>query len=94
MTNSDAKCIMILSNLAKAMDADSRVLICDIFISQRLGEADLASAVLDNAVISMGWKERTGDGFRKILDAAGLELIQIWRAPAVPGGCVETKLRG
>ncbi|RMJ09789.1 hypothetical protein BHE90_013890 [Fusarium euwallaceae] len=83
----------ILSRLAEAMSPDSRVLICEMVLPPRVGEADFASAVLDQAVMTMGGKERTEEGFKKILEAAGLELVHTWRVPAVPGGCVEGRLK-
>jgi hypothetical protein len=89
----DPVCINILSQLAKSMAPDSRVLICDMVIPQRVGEATFASAVLDQAVMAMGGKERTEEGFRKLFETAGMELVQVWRAPGVPGGCVEGKLK-
>ncbi|KAL6365452.1 hypothetical protein LRP88_01446 [Fusarium phalaenopsidis] len=83
----------ILSRLAEAMSPDSRVLICEMVLPPRVGEADFASAVLDQAVMTMGGKERTEEGFKKILEAAGLELIHTWRVPGVPGGCAEGRLK-
>ncbi|KAJ4257388.1 hypothetical protein NW762_008508 [Fusarium torreyae] len=86
--------IQILTRLAEAMKPYSRVLICEMVLAPRVGEADFASAVLDQAVMTMGGKERTEAGFQKMFDAAGLELVRTWRAPGVPGGCVEAKLKG
>lgn len=89
----DPVCIGILKNLAKAMTLESRVLICDMVIPSRVGELDFPAAVLDQAVMTMGGKERTREGFSKLLEAAGLELVEVWRAPGVPGGCVEGRLK-
>ncbi|KAK1757099.1 O-methyltransferase B [Echria macrotheca] len=89
----DAVGIDILKRLADAMARDSRVLVCEMVLASRVGEHDFASAVLDQAVMTMGGKERTEEGFRSMLEAAGLELVQTWRAPGVPGGCVEGRLR-
>ena len=89
----DPVCVNILKNLAAAMSSDSRVLICDMVIPSRVNEADFPAAVLDQAVMTMGGKERTRDGFASLLDAAGLELVEVWRAPGVPGGCVEGRLK-
>ncbi|EEU36493.1 uncharacterized protein NECHADRAFT_81295 [Fusarium vanettenii 77-13-4] len=83
----------ILSRLAEAMSPESRVLICEMVLPPRVGEADFASAVLDQAVMTMGGKERTEEGFKKILEAAGLELVHTWRVLGVPGGCVEGRLK-
>ena len=90
---SDDVGIQILKQLAASMSPDSRVLICEMVLAPRVGEADFASAVLDQAVMTMGGKERTEAGFGKMLEAAGLELVQTWRAPGVPGGCVEGRLK-
>ncbi|KAK2690474.1 hypothetical protein QWA68_011315 [Fusarium oxysporum] len=90
----DAIGIQILTRLAEAMKPYSRVLICEMVLAPRVGEADFASAVLDQAVMTMGGKERTEAGFQKMFDAAGLELVKTWRAPGVPGGCVEARLNG
>ncbi|KAI8666053.1 Methyltransf-2 domain-containing protein [Fusarium keratoplasticum] len=89
----DPTSTQILSRLAEAMSPDSRVLICEMVLPPRVGEADFASAVLDQAVMTMGGKERTEEGFKKILEAAGLELVHTWRVPGVPGGCVEGRLK-
>ena len=75
------------------MTSDSRVLVCDMVLPNRVGEADFPAAVMDQAVMTMGGKERTEGMFRSLFTAAGLELVNIWRAPGVPGGCVEGRLK-
>ncbi|KAF4495588.1 O-methyltransferase B [Fusarium agapanthi] len=90
----DAVGIQILTRLAEAMKPYSRVLICEMVLAPRVGEADFASAVLDQAVMTMGGKERTEAGFQKMFEASGLELVKTWRVPGVPGGCVEARLKG
>lgn len=90
---SDAVCIDILSHLAHAMAPDSRVLVCEMVLPQRVGEADFPAAVLDQAVMTMGGKERTEEGFKHLFEGAGMELLMVWRVPGVPGACVEGKLK-
>ncbi|KAK4178066.1 S-adenosyl-L-methionine-dependent methyltransferase [Triangularia setosa] len=90
---SDAVASEILKQIVPAMTSESRVLVCDMVLPQKVGEADFAAAVMDHAVMTMGGKERTEEGFRRIFDAAGLELVKIWRAPGVPGGLVEGRVR-
>lgn len=90
---SDAVGIQILTQLAKSMSSESRVLICEMVLPSRVGEADFPAAVLDQAVMTMGGKERTEAGFSKMFEAAGIELVQVWRAFGVPGGCVEGRLK-
>lgn len=85
--------ILILSRLAAAMAPDSRVLVCEMVLPPRVDEATFPAAVLDQAVMTMGGKERTEDGFRDMFDKAGLDLVKVWRVPGVPGACVEGRLR-
>ncbi|KAK4455058.1 O-methyltransferase B [Podospora aff. communis PSN243] len=85
--------IKILKRLATAMDNNSRVLICEMVLPARVGEIDFPAAVMDQAVMTMGGKERTAVGFRRMFEAAGLELVNVWRAPGVPGACVEGRLK-
>lgn len=89
----DAVATQILSHLGGAMSHDSRVLVCELVLPPRVGEADLGATVLDQCVMSIGGKERTEEGFRKIFDAAGLDLVKVWRAPGVTGACVEGRLK-
>ena len=89
----DPVATQILKNLVPAMTSESRVLVCEMVLPQRVDEASFAAAVLDQAVMTMGGKERTEEGFRKIFEAAGLELVKTWRVPGVPGGCVEGRLK-
>jgi hypothetical protein len=89
----DSVCVDILSHLARAMSINSRVLVCDMVLPQRVGEADFPAAVLDQAVMTMGGKERTEAGFKSILESVGIELVQVWRVPGVPGACVEGRLK-
>jgi hypothetical protein len=89
----DAVCIDILSHLAQAMAPDSRVLVCDMVLPQRVGEADFPAAVLDQAVMTMGGKERTEERFKSLFEGAGIELVRFWRVPGVLGACVEGRLK-
>ncbi|KAK0630863.1 S-adenosyl-L-methionine-dependent methyltransferase [Bombardia bombarda] len=89
----DSVSIEILKRLSAAMSPASRVLVCEMVLPSRASEADFPVAVLDLAVMTMGEKERTEQGFSKMLEAAGLELVKVWRVPGVPGACVEGRLQ-
>lgn len=89
----DPVCIAILKQIGKAMEPNSRVLICEMVLPQRVGEANFTAAVLDQCVMTMGGKERTEVGFRSLLESAGMQLFQVWRVPGVPGACVEGRLK-
>ena len=90
---SDANVITILKQLANAMKPDSRVLIADFVIPERVGEADLGAVAMDNTVMAMGGKERTEAMFQDILDKSGLELVKVWRASFGVQGLVEARLK-
>lgn len=62
-------------------------------LSARVSEADFPSAVMGQAAMTMSGKERTEAGFEKLFDAAGLELVQVWRVPGVPGAGIEARLK-
>jgi hypothetical protein len=61
---------------------------------QRVYEADLPAAAMDNCVMVMGGKERTADGMKKILEEAGLKMVKIWqsREGGATGNIVEAML--
>ncbi|KAI1613983.1 S-adenosyl-L-methionine-dependent methyltransferase [Exophiala viscosa] len=92
---SDENCTKILARVRDAMEPDSKVLIADMVMPKRVGEADLPAAAMDNCVMVMGGKERTEDGFRKILEDAGLKLHKVWRSRegGAAGNIVEARLK-
>lgn len=92
---SDENCTKILAHIRDAMAPDSKVLIADMVMPKRVAEADLPAAAMDNCVMVMGGKERTEDGFRKILEDAGLKLHKVWRSRegGAAGNIVEARLK-
>lgn len=90
----DAPCTTILSHLRDAMAPDSKVLIADMVMPRRVDEADLPAAAMDNCVMVMGGKERTADGMKKIIEAAGLKFVKVWqsREGGATGNIVEATL--
>lgn len=89
---SDAVCSEILKHLTKAMSADSVVLISEKIVSRGCGEADLRAVAMDVCMFNMGGKERTEDGFRKMCESAGLEVVKFWRPTFGVAGLVEARL--
>lgn len=59
----------------------------------RMTEHNLQLLVVDFAVLCMSGKERTREGFAKLLDAAGLMIVGVWRQPGIPGACIEARLK-
>ncbi|PFH62694.1 hypothetical protein XA68_12372 [Ophiocordyceps unilateralis] len=91
----DAVCVQILAHLAAAMALDSRVLIFDSVLPQRVDEANFFAAVVDHAVMAIAGKERTEEDFSALLNEAGLELVRVWQVPgnSGAGACIEGRLR-
>ena len=77
------------------MAPDSRVLIADQVLTNIITKPELEAnvAVLDAAVLVMGGKQRTPEGFADILEQSGLELVKVWMAAFAPAGIVEAKVR-
>jgi O-methyltransferase domain len=90
---SDENCVKILSHLRDAMALDSKVLIADMVMPERVYEADLPAAAMDNCVMVMGGKERT-EGIKKIIEESGLKLVKVWqsRAGGATGNIIEAML--
>ena len=90
---SDLDITNILGHVAKAMAPDSKVLLADCVIPNRLQEATITAGVMDQLMFCIGGKERTESGFESILGAAGLELISVNRVYGSTGAIVEARLR-
>lgn len=75
------------------MKPDSLVLIADMVMPARVGEAELPAATMDNIVFALGGKERTEESFRGLLDKAGLELVKVYKATVGGGAVVEARLK-
>jgi hypothetical protein len=58
------------------MSSDSIVLIADMVLRDRVTKVDLPAWSMDMNVLSIAGKERTETGFRKIIEASGLEFPQ------------------
>ena len=67
------------------MANDSRVLICDVVVPERIEEKDTRLLVNDWVVMSISGKERTQADFERLFGAAGLELVKVHRKHADSG---------
>jgi len=88
----DDVCIHFLRNTAQAMCHDSRLIICDMLVP---GTVDVYGPKevywLDMNLMVLTGKEKTLEEFRQILDAAGLELVDIY--PSGIGATVQLEAR-
>lgn len=89
---SDPDASNILSHVAKAMAPDSRLLIADSVVPERLTEETIIAGIMDQLMFCIGGRERTEAGFRAILEPNNLELVKIHRSPT-GGAIVEAMLR-
>ena len=48
-------------------------------VPTRIYEADLSIVSMDFCMMNIGGRERTEEGFAKILKQAGLELVKVWK---------------
>lgn len=81
----------ILQNTAASMERDSRILIHDIIVPE-VG-ATMSHAWQDISLLAIGGIERTEKNFAHLLDAAGLELVKVWRKSGDMLGIVEARLK-
>lgn len=91
--DSDKANVIILSQIAKAMDPESLLPVPDMVMPARVHEADLPAATMDNIMFALGGKERSEEGFKTLFAEAGLELIKVYKAPVGAGALVEARLK-
>jgi hypothetical protein len=77
----EESCISILQNCRKAMTLHARLLIIERIIPD--GNEKSEAKLFDiNMLVMTGGQERTAEEYRKLLDAAGLKLLQIIPTPS------------
>jgi len=86
--------IEILKNTASAMGPDSRLIVSDMLVPERVevgGAIDLYW--LDFSLLCISGKERTMAEFRRIFDEAGLELVKVYESAVGRTIMLETRLK-
>lgn len=83
---SDDECIAILRVTREAMADDSRLLIVEQIMDN---PPKPFVAAIDVMMATISGKERTQQGFRHIAEAAGLKVLNFWRAEGADAGVVE-----
>ncbi|KAK5105851.1 hypothetical protein LTR62_001963 [Meristemomyces frigidus] len=88
---SDAKCKLILQNVAAAMDTDYSTLLIDQYVLPPIG-ADLRAAEMDILMLlHTGGIQRTVSMWEKLLSSAGLELVKSWSSNSASESVLEAK---
>ncbi|KAM7191859.1 Sterigmatocystin 8-O-methyltransferase [Naviculisporaceae sp. PSN 640] len=87
------ECITILKNTASAMGPDSRLIVSDMLVPDKVDVENGPKELywLDYGMMLIGGKEKTLKEFEEIFDAAGLELVKIW--PSALGATVQLETR-
>lgn len=86
---SDDSCIQILSRLAQALPTDdprARVLIVEQVVAD---PPSPRSAAADMIMLNIGGKERSAAGFKKIVEGAGMKIVNIHHKEGSEVGMVE-----
>lgn len=87
-------CVDILKNTASAMGPDSRLIVSDMLVPERVevgGAMDLYW--LDFSLLTISGKERTMNEFKDIFAQAGLELVKVYESAVGRTIMLETRLK-
>jgi len=85
-------CIDILKSTVSAMGPDSRLIVCDMLVPDKVEPGRLKELYwLDLNLLSISGKEKTLDEFNQMFDAVGLELVKVW--PSEIGATVQLETR-
>ncbi|GAB1315078.1 hypothetical protein MFIFM68171_05288 [Madurella fahalii] len=85
-------CIDILKNTVSAMGPDSRLIICDMLVPEKVEVGRLKELYwLDMNLMAISGKEKTLAEFQQMFDAVGLELVKVW--PSEIGATVQLETR-
>ncbi len=68
------------------MTNDSRLLIVDQMLDD---PPSLIPAIMNAGMLNIGARERTLNGFKKILEGTGLQILKVYRSPASLDAIVE-----
>lgn len=80
----DSTCVEILRNIVPAMAADSRVLIAESLLPEDPYEDEGGfMGFQDMLMLCIGGKERTREGFRQVVEEAGLVIEQVWEGDEI-----------
>ncbi len=90
----DEPCVVIINNLASAMGHTSRILIGEVVLPRRVPVGgEMTGYWKDIVMMVIGGKERSAKGFATILEAAGLEMVKVWRFETGEQAVVEARLK-
>ncbi|PHH89344.1 hypothetical protein CDD83_6243 [Cordyceps sp. RAO-2017] len=89
----DPEAVEILKRTASAMGPDSRLVICELLLPERVQTgASLLPYWTDICLMMIGGQERSLSGYEAIIRDAGLELVQVYRSKDGHNAMIETRL--
>ncbi|RDW91674.1 O-methyltransferas-like protein [Coleophoma crateriformis] len=87
-------CVQILKNIASAMGPTSRLLIGEMIMPDRTQMGgDMLIYWMDFSMMMLNGKEKSEKEFEQMLDAAGLEIVKIWRFHIGTQAQIECRLK-
>ena len=90
----DPEATTILRNTASAMAPESRLVICDMLVPNRVNvDGPMTLYWLDFSLLAIGGKERSLSEFESICSEAGLEIVKVYPSRGDNTVMLETKLR-
>ena len=87
-------CIDILKNVVPAMSPDSRLLICDMLVPERVEMGGpMEMHWLDFSLMKISGREKTLTEFIGMFDEVGLELVKVYPSGIGKTAMMETRLK-
>lgn len=89
----DPVVIKILKNTVSAMAPDSRLIVCDMLVPDRVkAGGPMTLYWLDFSLLAIGGKERSLGEFENIFSEVGLELVKVYESQGSNIAMLETRL--
>lgn len=89
----DESCRIILHNITAAMGRDSRLLVADICVPDRVQKEDPYCYWMDLTMLTFAGKERNEAEWRGLFASVGLDLVKVWKAAIGTQAVMEGRLR-
>lgn len=89
----DDLCKKLLRHVVDAMAPDSRLLIGDTVMPDRVQREDLYCYWMDMTMLTFAGKERSEADWRELFESVGLNLVKVWKAPVGTFNMMEGRLK-
>jgi hypothetical protein len=89
----DDLCKKLLRHVVDAMAPDSRLLIGDTVMPDRVQREDLYCYWMDMTMLTFAGMERSEADWRELFESVGLNLVKVWKAPVGTFNMMEGRLK-